>query len=299
MEEKKIEIDRDLCSGCGLCKDVCPTGVISFAEGKATASGEQCISCGHCAAICPQEAICVAATDEEMSRYKTFTAEKQWLPPGNYNTSLLVQLMASRRSCRRYTDRPVALEILRDLVKIGVTAPSGTNSQLWCFTLVPSRREMVAFGEQIGNFYHRLNRISERAWLRTLLKWCGKPELDFYYRNYHDRIADALEEWRRDGRDRVFHGAPSGIIVSSSPGASCPAEDALLATQSILLGAHSMGLGTCLIGFAVEAIKRDPAIQNFLEIPQEETVYSVIAIGYPAFKYHSIAGRRAPLVRSL
>ncbi|MCU0580898.1 MAG: nitroreductase family protein, partial [Syntrophales bacterium] len=99
--------------------------------------------------------------------------------------------------------------------------------------------------------------------------------------------------------DRVFHGAPSGIIVSSSPGASCPAEDALLATQSILLGAHSMGLGTCLIGFAVEAIKRDPAIQNFLEIPQEETVYSVIAIGYPAFKYHSIAGRRAPLVRSL
>ena len=292
-------VDPDRCNGCGLCVEICPSDTLSMVDGKAVVTGEHSLACGQCAAVCPVGAITVTNLDPNNHIFETFQLNTTWLPWGKTDTGELVRLMASRRSCRRYTDRPVALEILRDLVKIGVTAPSGTNSQLWCFTLVPSRREMVAFGEQIGNFYHRLNRISERAWLRTLLKWCGKPELDFYYRNYHDRITDALEEWRRDGRDRVFHGAPAAIIVSCRSGASCPAEDALLATQNILLGAHTLGMGTCLIGFAVEAIKRDPAIQHFLEIPKEETVYSVIALGHPAVQYRTVAGRKEAIVRVL
>ena len=40
-------------------------------------------------------------------------------------------------------------------------------------------------------------------------------------------------------------------FVATAPGASSPKEDALLASQNILLAAHAMGLGTCLIGFAV------------------------------------------------
>jgi len=77
MEENRIKIDRDLCSGCGLCVTVCPTGTISLMEGKAAASGRESISCGHCEAICPLGAVHVLAIDEEMSQYKTFAAEKQ------------------------------------------------------------------------------------------------------------------------------------------------------------------------------------------------------------------------------
>ena len=58
--------------------------------------------------------------------------------------------------------------------------------------------------------------------------------------------------------DRLFHGAAAAILVTGRRQASCPAEDALLATQNILLAAHAMGLGSCLIGFAVEAMRRDP-----------------------------------------
>ena len=72
MEENRIEIDRDLCSGCGLCVTVCPTGTISLIEGKAAVSGGESISCGHCEAVCPQGAIRVIAIDKEMSQYKTF-----------------------------------------------------------------------------------------------------------------------------------------------------------------------------------------------------------------------------------
>jgi nitroreductase len=61
-------------------------------------------------------------------------------------------------------------------------------------------------------------------------------------------------------------------------------EDALLASQNILLGAHSLGLGSFMIGFAFEAIKRDKHIRKLLQIPDEESVSAVIALGYPAEK---------------
>lgn len=291
-------VDPNRCNGCGLCVEICPSDTLTMVDGKATVTGDHSLSCGQCAAVCPVGAITVTSLDPNTHVFETFQMDAAWLPCGKTDVAELVRLMASRRSCRRYSDRPVAPEILRDLVKIGITAPSGTNSQLWSFTLVPSRREMIAFGEKIADFYQRLNRISEKAFLCNILKWCGKPELDFYFRNYHARVADALEEWRRDGRDRIFHGAPAAIIVSCRPGASCPAEDALLATQNILLGAHALGLGTCLIGFAVEAIRREPVIKRFLAIPREETVYSVIAMGHPAVQYHTIAERKMPLIRT-
>lgn len=75
-------------------------------------------------------------------------------------------------------------------------------------------------------------------------------------------------------------------------GASCPAEDALFATQNILLAAHSMGLGSCLIGFAVEAMKRDPSIKRAVGVPDEEVVYAVIALGYPDEIYQRVTGRK-------
>ena len=58
-----------------------------------------------------------------------------------------------------------------------------------------------------------------------------------------------------------------------------------------------MGLGTCLIGFAVDAIKNDAGIQQFLTIPAEETVCSVIAIGYPEEKYRGLTGRKKVVMR--
>lgn len=292
MEENRIEINRDLCNGCGLCLIVCPTGTVSLIEGKATVSGGESISCGHCEAVCPQEAIHVIAIDEEMSQYKTFTTDKQWLPPGKYNTSVLVQLMASRRSCRCFTDQPVHRAMLEDLMKIGITAPSGTNSQSWTFTILPTRKAVVSFAEHIASFFGRLNTTAEKTMLRLLLKLIGKGELDAYYHGYYRKVKESLEEWKESGKDRLFHGSTAAILIGSKPGASCPAEDALLATQNILLAAHSMGLGSCLIGYAVAAMKKDPSIQQSIGIPSDEEIHAVIALGYPDEVYQRVAGRK-------
>lgn len=292
MEESRIEIDRDLCNGCGLCVTVCPTGTISLIEGKAAVSGGESISCGHCEAVCPQEAIRVFAIDEEMSRYNTFTLNRQWLAHGNYNTSGLVQLMASRRSCRCFTDQNVGRAVLEDLVKIGITAPSGTNSQSWTFTILPTRKAVASLAEQVAFFFKRLNTTAERTMLRFFLKLIGKGELDAYYHGYYRKVKEALEEWYGSGKDRLFHGSAAAILVGSKPGGSCPAEDALLATQNILLAAHSMGLGSCLIGYAVAAMKRDPSIQQSIGIPSGEEIHAVIALGYPDEVYQWVAGRK-------
>jgi nitroreductase/NAD-dependent dihydropyrimidine dehydrogenase PreA subunit len=292
MEENKIQIDRDLCNGCGLCVNVCPTGTISLREDKATASGGESIFCGHCEAVCPREAIRIHEIDKEMSQYKTFTTEKQWLPPGKYNTSLLVQLMASRRSCRNFTDQPVERALLEDLMKIGITAPSGTNSQSWTFTILPQKKAVQTFAERVASFFERLNTTAEKTLLRMLLKLIGKGELDAYYHGYYRKVKEAIDEWHGSGKDPLFHGSTAAILVGSKPGASCPAEDALLATQNILLAAHSMGLGSCLIGYAVAAMKKDPSIQRSIGIPAEEEIHAVIALGYPDEVYQRITGRK-------
>lgn len=289
---KKIKIDSNLCTGCGVCLSVCPTGTIRLIGGTAVVTEAESIYCGHCEAACPEGAVRVTATDEEMSQFKTFAAEKKWLSYGDYNTSGLVQLMASRRSCRCFTEQAVDRDVLEDLIKIGITAPSGSNSQLWTFTVLPTRKAVVSFAERIADYYERLNKTAENALLRLSLKLTGRGELDAYYHSYYGRVKEALDEWHVSGKDPLFHGSPAVIIIGSRPGGSCPTEDALLATQNILLAAHSIGLGSCLIGFAVASMKKDRSIQKELGIPEEEDVHAVIALGHPAEFYQRPAGRK-------
>jgi nitroreductase len=155
----------------------------------------------------------------------------------------------------------------------------------------------MEFAQRIGAFFRNLNRMAEKTWMRKALKLIGKPVLDNYYREYYASAKEALQEWEQHGRDRLFHGAPAVIVVASMPGGSNPKEDALLATQNILLAAHSMGLGTCLVGFAVEAIQYDQTIKHFLKIPNEEKVYAVIAVGYPDEEYQGLTGRKKVVMR--
>ena len=299
MIDRKVTtvIDLEKCIGCGLCVKVCPSATISMQDDKARVTGDRSLQCGHCMAVCPVDAVRVDAIDDQSLSFKSFGLKNDWLPHGESDTAHLVQLMASRRSCRNYSEQTVDRSVLEDLVKIGTTAPSGTNSQNWTFTIFPDPAAVNEFGRRIGSFFKNLNRMAEKRWMRKALKLIGKPELDNYYREYYQSVKDGLKEWELSGRDRLFHGATAVIVVATKPGGSCPREDALLATQNILLAAHSMGLGTCLIGFAVDAIKNDSAMQQFLTIAAEETVCSVIAIGYPQEKYEGLPGRKKVVMR--
>jgi nitroreductase/Pyruvate/2-oxoacid:ferredoxin oxidoreductase delta subunit len=292
-----VMIDAAQCVGCEACLQVCPSETLAMVDGKAVVTGHESLGCGHCAAVCPTEAIRVKVLDNAVLDFETFSHAPHWLPPGEFPLGELVRLMRSRRSCRNFIDQTVPLNMLEDLVKIGQTAPSGSNCQAWTFTILPTRDAVRQLSEQVGHFFLRLNRLAEKRFLRSALKWIGRPELDFYYRNYFTSIRDGIQNWQQTGRDRLFHSAPAVILVGGRSGAACPQEDALLAVQNILLGAHAMGLGTCLIGFAVSAIERASSLKDFLNIPRDESIYASIAVGFPDERYLRLPGRKPAPVR--
>lgn len=295
---EQVIIDKGKCTGCGVCVTICPYRAIVLVEDKAEYILEECFLCGQCQAVCPVDAVRLPDLALKLG-LSTIKESEGVIPPGTTNATDLVALMRSRRSCRKYLDQAVPLAMLEDLVKIGTTAPSGTNSQSWNFITVPTIADLQVLGGMVADYYRKLNRLAENPLLRFILKIIGRDSLGRYFRRYHDSVADALQEWDDKGTDRLFHGATATILVTGKKDASCPAEDALLATQNMLLAAHTMGLGSCLVGFVVEAIRRDSKLRRQLEIPDDEEIYSVIALGYPAVNYLRPANRKVVVPRIL
>ncbi len=123
---------------------------------------------------------------------------------------------------------------------------------------------MLALGNRVGKFFEKINRLAEKRWLRFLLKLINKPALANYYETRYRTVKEGFALWEKQGKDLLFHGATAVIIVGSLNDASCPSEDTLLAAQNIQLGAHAIGLGSCMIGYVIEAMKRDLNINRFV-----------------------------------
>ncbi len=75
------EIDREKCSGCGICEPLCPYGAISMVENddgqpRARIEMTQCKGCGVCTTACPSTAIALHGYSENqiMAQISALTA---------------------------------------------------------------------------------------------------------------------------------------------------------------------------------------------------------------------------------
>ena len=52
-----MQVDSELCEGCGVCVETCPNEAISLIENIAAIDGQRCNQCGDCLEVCPTGAI--------------------------------------------------------------------------------------------------------------------------------------------------------------------------------------------------------------------------------------------------
>ncbi len=58
----KVMLDRERCTGCGICVDVCPRNCFSIEGRKAVITGsERCVQCSACIVQCPEDALYFAS----------------------------------------------------------------------------------------------------------------------------------------------------------------------------------------------------------------------------------------------
>lgn len=88
-QKPKMYVDPELCTGCGLCVQICTRGAIRMKEttvaGESTAEIDEalCTSCGRCAEECPLGAIVSVEVVTEMTapEKRAATSEKRTATP--------------------------------------------------------------------------------------------------------------------------------------------------------------------------------------------------------------------------
>jgi nitroreductase/NAD-dependent dihydropyrimidine dehydrogenase PreA subunit len=276
--DETLSIDSGRCTKCGQCVVVCRPGRITGKPGELPViSDEPCGLCGQCVAICPSMAISAPGFDAPPA-----TAD---LPEAAAVDALLMQ----KRSVRSFTGEPVDPETLKTLIHVARHAPSAKNQQDRVFLVCTDPKTIAkmdrAVAESLGKMLKILNPIT-----RMLL--CGLPVVRQF-----GKIAVSLKglvQRSRAGESVVFYDAPCVIAVAGRKGNLLARDDAVIASQYIMLAAQSRQLGSCIIGYAST---RASAIASYWDIPEGFAIESVFVIGHPAANFVNIPPRNPAEVR--
>lgn len=284
-----IQVEPDTCQRCGRCVISCPRRLITR-EGDAAPIAKDlslCIQCGHCVAVCESGALRHSGVPTE---------EAPKLDDFNLTDEQLERFLRRRRSIRRFKKQEIAPETLDRLFDLARFAPTGKNKQAVHHTVLTGDRIRQLEVATAGFYRKLIGRLGNPFGRLLVRSFAGRKTLDELLWGLPDLQRDVA---RVDRGDRGYcHGAPVVVAVHAEP-SSTAAEDCSFAVYHLMLAAETLGLGTCLIGYAKAAADRTQAPRDVVELPDGHQIYSVVAIGHPAEEFFRLPPRRPANVRKL
>jgi len=244
-----LGIDYEKCIKCQECMKDCPTQNFSLGEdqNKILFNGSRCILCGHCIAVCPEDAI-----KYENMKDTALVFESNQDPSELIEYEVLHQFLRAKRSIRHYQNKKVPQEIINKVINSMRYAPSGANMRFFRSLIISDDDKKNLLTDAI------INTLESRD------------------------TREHFQGMRMKGLDPIFFNAPHILIFNSKN--PWDTRNVTIAMTYGMLSAHSLGLGSCWIGFAHGVLQDHPAIaRKFTGI--ETYILGVMILGYPAVKY--------------
>lgn len=285
MKDEAVEllrIDDERCVRCGLCVKVCPAGVIVPGEEgdpPAAARPDACILCGHCVAVCPHDAI-----EHNRMAPETFVPAEG----AGAGADEVEAVLASKRSVRHFEAAGPERGEIERLLRAAEMAPSAHNGRQRGYVVVSDKAKINELEQRVADYYARLV-----FWLNPV----GRAVISVFAPRLGRGLREVVPHLRglvrraREGKSPVFRGAPCVICIHAPKADPLSRDDCIGAQHYIMLQAHAMGLGTCIIGYATVAHK---AVERCLGLPRENRAFAVTVVGRRAVRYSKGIARGMP-----
>lgn len=169
-----------------------------------------------------------------------------------------------RRAVREYKPDDVPDDILTELIKAGMYAPSALNEQPWRFVVIKNRERIKKYSDRAKELWLKSIKGSVNENIAEIIKLVSDPEFD------------------------VFYGAPVLVLIFTVPDADSPEFDCALAAENMMLAARSIDIGSCWVGLSA-SLGSDKEFLKEIGVPEDYRLMSQLIFGYPAKK-----GLRAP-----
>ncbi|MFC1821464.1 nitroreductase family protein [Thermodesulfobacteriota bacterium] len=284
-----VTIDRDKCTLCGDCVDTC---LFCFSEKDGEiivdANEDNCLHCGHCVSICPADAV----THQRLNM-ETFSELSR---PAVIDTETFVQFIKERRSHRRYDAKTILPAHFETLIEVCRFSATGDNLQGVQILVLQDKARIEKISGMVLDHIARITKrvevkISELPADRSSLSEEDKFMLHQY------QLSSALIKGGKEGRETIFWGAPAVMIFHAHSKLGTPKDDCVIAAQTVVLTARTMGLESCYCGALQITSQYNQPVMDELMLPPEHKVFSVLALGYPEQTYLKTVDRRPMKVR--
>lgn len=284
-------VNIDKCTGCGQCVKVCPPLVFELREKKSEVIyGERCYACGHCWAVCPEEAVI---------QQEVVTATSLKPGPGPAVSADTLQLLIrERRSTRLFNDKPVSREQLLKIIEAGRYAPTASNRQDVNYVVLSNQQKVSDLRSLVESFMEKTFKLMQ-----------NKAIALFYRMKFGRSAADLLSyyamayQFSKNRKEKnAYFPLPFGlaVIITHAQSFDTMAQfNCSVALYSCSLMAHSLGLGSCFLGFVQTGANMDKKIKHWLGIPKDHQAYGAMVVGHPDVKYRRLVERKEPDIKWL